>query len=50
TWESDYPHSDSLWPEGRKGVAEALRDVPDDEVHQMVELNARTLFNFWAGR
>jgi predicted TIM-barrel fold metal-dependent hydrolase len=46
TWECDYPHSDSNWPEARKRAAETLADVPDDEVHQMVELNARKLFHF----
>jgi predicted TIM-barrel fold metal-dependent hydrolase len=46
TWECDYPHSDSHWPEARKRAAEALADVPDDEVHRIVELNARALFRF----
>jgi predicted TIM-barrel fold metal-dependent hydrolase len=46
TWECDYPHSDSNWPMARKRAAEALADVPDDEVHRIVELNARALFRF----
>ncbi|MCG3776530.1 MAG: hypothetical protein JW395_3389 [Nitrospira sp.] len=45
-WECDYPHSDSDWPHSRKMAAEALADVPDDEVHKIVELNARRVFNF----
>jgi predicted TIM-barrel fold metal-dependent hydrolase len=45
-WECDYPHSDSDWPHARKMAAEALADVPDDEVHQIVELTARKVFNF----
>lgn len=45
-WECDYPHSDSDWPHSRKKAAEALADVPDDEVHKIVELNARRIFNF----
>jgi predicted TIM-barrel fold metal-dependent hydrolase len=45
TWECDYPHSDSFWPASRKRAEEAFADVPDDEVHQMVELNARRLYN-----
>lgn len=44
TWEADFPHSDSNWPNSRTVLAEAMADVPDDEVHQMVELNARKLF------
>ncbi|UIX29284.1 amidohydrolase family protein [Streptomyces sp. GQFP] len=45
-WEADYPHSDSLWPKSRQYVADAMQDVPDDEVHKMVELNARRAYNF----
>ncbi|MFF1732096.1 amidohydrolase family protein [Streptomyces sp. NPDC058247] len=44
TWECDYPHSDSFWPASRKRAAEAFADVPDDEVHRMVELNARRFY------
>jgi predicted TIM-barrel fold metal-dependent hydrolase len=46
TWEGDYPHSDSNWPNSRKRVHDAMIDVPDGEVHKMVELNARALLNF----
>ena len=46
TWECDYPHSDSNWPHARKRAAETLAGVPDDEVHRIVELNARALFHF----
>ncbi|WP_194830008.1 amidohydrolase family protein [Nocardia sp. XZ_19_231] len=46
TWECDYPHSDSYWPKSRAYAAEVLAEVPDDEVHQMVELNTRRLYNF----
>ena len=42
TCESDYPHSDSNWPNSRARAAEVLADVPDDEVHRIVELNARS--------
>jgi predicted TIM-barrel fold metal-dependent hydrolase len=45
-WESDYPHSDSLWPQSRAVVAEHLKDVPDEEARMLVELNARSLFRF----
>jgi predicted TIM-barrel fold metal-dependent hydrolase len=44
--ESDYPHSDSTWPLTRSTLVELMKDVPDDEVHKMVELNARRLYNF----
>jgi predicted TIM-barrel fold metal-dependent hydrolase len=46
TWECDYPHSDSQFPHSRKHAAEMLFDLPDDEVHKIVELNARRLLNF----
>lgn len=45
-WEADYPHSDSMWPESRKRAEETFADIPDDEVHRIVELNPRRLFNF----
>ena len=47
-WECDYPHSDTHWPNARKHLAEQLLDVPDDEAHKIVELNARKLYNFTA--
>ncbi|WP_432194238.1 amidohydrolase family protein [Streptomyces sp. bgisy027] len=43
-WECDFPHSDSMWPNSRKVLHDAVTDVPDEEVHAMVELNARKLF------
>lgn len=45
TWECDYPHSDSFWPASRKRAEETFADVPDDEVHRIVELNARRFYN-----
>jgi predicted TIM-barrel fold metal-dependent hydrolase len=44
--ESDYPHADTTYPYTRKWVAEALAEVPDDEAHQIAELNARELYRF----
>jgi predicted TIM-barrel fold metal-dependent hydrolase len=46
TWECDYPHSDSNWPNSRKRAVEVFAEVPDDEVHRMVEWNSRELFSF----
>jgi predicted TIM-barrel fold metal-dependent hydrolase len=43
-WESDYPHSDSSWPDSRKELAKMLQDVPDQEALMMAELNAREVF------
>lgn len=47
-WESDYPHSDSDWPHSRARAATTFADVPDDDTHRIVELNARELFHFGA--
>ncbi|OBH44199.1 amidohydrolase family protein [Mycobacterium mantenii] len=44
--EVDYPHSDSNWPNSRKRIAENLVEVGDDDVHRIVELNARELLHF----
>jgi hypothetical protein len=30
-WRSDYPHSESTFPQSRKILAEILEGVPDDE-------------------
>lgn len=46
TWEADYPHSDSFWPNSRKVATEMFTNVPDDEVRQIVETNARELYRF----
>lgn len=46
TWECDYPHSDSNWPNSRAYTAKVLANVPDDEVHKIVETNTRRLYNF----
>jgi predicted TIM-barrel fold metal-dependent hydrolase len=45
-WESDYPHSDSNWPNSRKVTQEHFVNTPDEDVHRIVELNARELFRF----
>jgi predicted TIM-barrel fold metal-dependent hydrolase len=45
-FESDYPHADSKWPCSRQYAAKLLVDVPDDDAHRMIELNARELFRF----
>ena len=39
-WEADFPHNDSNWPNSRKLLADAMVDVPDDEVARIAELNA----------
>jgi predicted TIM-barrel fold metal-dependent hydrolase len=45
-YETDYPHNDSNWPNGRKVLEELLTSVPDDEARMIAGLNARNLYNF----
>ncbi|BCP08106.1 MULTISPECIES: amidohydrolase family protein [Mycobacterium] len=46
TLETDFPHSDSSWPNSRKRAAEVLANVPDDECALIVEENARRMLRF----
>ncbi len=45
TFETDYPHSDSTWPDTRSVVAGLLDGVPGDEVHKILRGNAIELFD-----
>jgi predicted TIM-barrel fold metal-dependent hydrolase len=40
TYESDYPHSDSTWPNTRKIAEEQMAGLPDDVVEKIVRGNA----------
>jgi predicted TIM-barrel fold metal-dependent hydrolase len=46
TWECDYPHSDSTWPESPELLARTLVGVPDDEIDKMTHGNAMRLFQY----
>jgi predicted TIM-barrel fold metal-dependent hydrolase len=46
TWECDYPHSDSTWPNSPELLSKALTDIPDDEIDTMTHLNAMRLFQY----
>jgi predicted TIM-barrel fold metal-dependent hydrolase len=46
TWECDYPHSDSTWPNSPELLTKALADIPDDEVDKITHLNAMRVFQF----
>ena len=45
TFETDYPHSDSTWPETRAVAAKLLDGLTDDEVYKVVRGNAIELFS-----
>src|SRR5438874_3215183 len=45
-WGSDYPHSESTFPQSRKILAEILAGVPDDEQAKIAGGNAARVYNF----
>jgi predicted TIM-barrel fold metal-dependent hydrolase len=45
TFESDYPHQDSLWPHTRAYAEQAMADLAPDEIQKIVRDNAITLFD-----
>ncbi len=43
-WASDFPHSDSTWPNSRQVIARDFEGVPDDERRLMTADNAAALY------
>ncbi len=46
SWEMDYPHSDSVWPDAPEQLAEVFAGVPDDEIDKMTHGNAMRWYKF----
>jgi hypothetical protein len=46
TWECDYPHSDSTWPQSPEMAMKYLADVPDEEIDKITHLNAMRHFRY----
>jgi predicted TIM-barrel fold metal-dependent hydrolase len=46
TWECDYPHSDSTWPNAPESIMRYLEDVPRDEINKITHENATRIFSF----
>ncbi len=46
TWECDYPHSDSTWPEAPERLWPVLRDLPREDVDKMTHANAMRIFHY----
>jgi predicted TIM-barrel fold metal-dependent hydrolase len=46
TWECDYPHSDSTWPQAPELVMKYLYTLPDDEINKITHLNAMRLWQY----
>ena len=49
-WGSDYPHSESTFPQSRKILAEILAGVPEDEQAQIAAGNTARLYGFDVAR
>jgi len=45
-WGSDYPHSESTFPQSRKILVEILAGVPDDEEAKIAAGKHRRVYNF----
>jgi predicted TIM-barrel fold metal-dependent hydrolase len=45
-WGSDYPHSESTFPQSRKILAEILEGVPDDEQAKIAGGNTARVYRF----
>ena len=45
-WESDYPHSDGIWPDAPEQVARSLAGLSDDLVARFTHQNAARFFQF----
>jgi predicted TIM-barrel fold metal-dependent hydrolase len=46
TWEADYPHSDSTWPQSPERLMKSLPGVPDDEINAITHENAMRHYRF----
>jgi predicted TIM-barrel fold metal-dependent hydrolase len=49
-WGSDYPHSESTFPQSRKILAEILAGVPEAERAKIAGGNTARVYNFDAAR
>ena len=46
TWECDYPHSDSMWPNSPESVVKQMDGVPDGEINKITYENAMRIFQY----
>lgn len=46
SYECDYPHSDSVWPESVSTLWNAVKGLPDRVINKVTHENALRLFNF----
>jgi predicted TIM-barrel fold metal-dependent hydrolase len=45
-WASDYPHTDSTFPNSRRAIAESLGALPADDVRKITATNCARLYSF----
>jgi predicted TIM-barrel fold metal-dependent hydrolase len=45
TFETDYPHTDSTWPDTKQVATELMAGVDDDAVHKIMRGNAIRLLD-----
>ena len=45
-WESDYPHSDGIWPDAPEKLAKVFEGIPDDVINKVTWQNAVRFFGF----
>lgn len=45
-WASDYPHTDSTFPNSRQSIDEALGDLPDEDRRKIIATNCAQLYGF----
>ena len=45
TFETDYPHTDSTWPDTRKVAEELMAGVPQDVVDKVMRTNAARMLH-----
>ncbi len=48
-WSTDYPHTNSNWPDSQRAVAYEFKDIPPEEKRQIVRDNAARLYRLDAG-
>ncbi|HWW54602.1 MAG TPA: amidohydrolase family protein [Acidimicrobiales bacterium] len=46
TWECDYPHSDSVWPDAPEKVMRYMAGLPDADINKITHENAMRLFQY----
>lgn len=44
-WSSDYPHTDTTWPNSRQYIEDTFKGVPEDEKYKIVAGNAKKVYN-----